>query len=71
MGQTLTIWDDGTVNLNGGTINTGSLVFAGSTLNFNAGKLHLAGDPGLDGTFKSNVLDYFRFQALRQECRRA
>jgi len=32
---TLKVWDDGTVNLNGGTINTGSLVFSGSTFNFN------------------------------------
>lgn len=53
--NTLKIWDDGTVNLNGGTINTAALVFAGSTLNFNAGKLHFTSDPGLDAALLAKI----------------
>jgi len=54
--DTLKVWDDGTVNLNGGTINTGALVFSGSTFNFNAGKLHFPSDPGLDAALLAKIL---------------
>ena len=54
--DTLKIWNNGTVNLNGGTINTGELAFAGSEFNFNAGKLHFASDPGLDAAMLARIL---------------
>ena len=43
----LTIWTDGTVNVNGGTLNTGSIVMAGSAFNFNAGIVNFANDLSL------------------------
>ncbi|MBN1852743.1 MAG: hypothetical protein JW829_08460 [Pirellulales bacterium] len=39
--NTLQIWDAGTVNLSGGTIETGALVMAGSAFNFTAGTLRI------------------------------
>jgi len=54
--NTLKVWDDGTVNLNGGTINTGTLVFSGSTFNFHAGTLHFTSDPGLDTALLGKIL---------------
>ncbi|MGE0384984.1 MAG: beta strand repeat-containing protein [Gammaproteobacteria bacterium] len=39
--QNLTLWDDGTVNLAGGTLNVGRLDKQGSTFNFIAGTLNL------------------------------
>lgn len=40
----LTIWDAGTVNLNGGTLNAADVVMAGSTFNFNSGALNIGND---------------------------
>lgn len=42
--DSLTIWDAGTVNLDGGTLTAGAIVKAGSTFNFNAGVLNIGGD---------------------------
>ena len=55
VGGTLTIWDQGTVNLNGGTINTAALVFAGSTFNFNFGTLNITGDVLYDSLLQTDI----------------
>ena len=44
IGQTLTIWDGGTVTLNGGTVRLAALEFGGSEFAFNAGLLNFTGD---------------------------
>ena len=40
----VTIWNAGTVNLNGGSLNAGAVVMAGSTCNFNSGILNIGND---------------------------
>ena len=53
---TTKIWDDGTINLVGGTINTGALEFAGSTFNFTFGTLNISGTQAIDSAFLAEVL---------------
>jgi T5SS/PEP-CTERM-associated repeat protein len=55
--STLQIWGPGTVNLAGGTINTGSLVKAGSTLNLNDGLLLVDGGVFDNGTDPDLTID--------------
>ena len=59
VGDTLTIWDDGTVNLFGGTLSLAdetSLVKAGSTFLFASGVLELRNDSLISPTFLNEVL---------------
>jgi T5SS/PEP-CTERM-associated repeat protein len=46
-GAQLSLWDNGTVNLSGGTINVKSLTSSGGTFNFNSGTLAFTGVSGL------------------------
>ena len=50
VGDTLKVWSTGTANLEGGTINTGSFVNAGGTLNLNDGTLTVNGGVFDSGT---------------------
>ena len=54
--DTLTVWDDGVVNLNGGSLVVGSMAFPGSTFNFLSGTLRLTGDVQLNSAFLDKTL---------------
>ena len=56
VGDTLTLWDDATVRLDGGTITTTAIEFAGSNFLFNRGTLEVTGPQTADGELLQHIL---------------